>query len=75
MGINERLTRIREKTKAIWHIFFDAEYIVCTVTIRDNKRVASCCLISDNISRPTVHAACKFLESEKDRLKNEDEGT
>lgn len=59
------ITRFREKLKGIWHIITDNEYVILTVTIKNNKRTRCAALISDNASKTFIDAAIKFLQIEK----------
>ena len=59
------MNRFKEKLTAIWHILFDKEYIVVTVTVKDKKRVSDCMVVSDNISRGTIGATIKVLRNIK----------
>ena len=56
------MKRFKEKLKAIYHIVLDREYIVFTVTVKNNKRKSLCALISDNASRIFIDTAIKVLK-------------
>lgn len=55
------MKRSKEKLKAIWHIITDKEYIVFTVTIKNNVRKRACALISDNASKIFMDSIIEFL--------------
>lgn len=53
---------LKEKLKAIYHIIFDKEYIVFTVTVMDKKLKGRCALISDNASNIFLETAIEVLK-------------
>lgn len=55
------MKRFKEKVKAISHIILDREYIVFTVTVKNNKRKSSCALISDNASKIFIDTTIQVL--------------
>lgn len=52
---------LKEKLKAIYHIIFDKEYIVFTVTVMDKKLKSCAALISDNASNVFLETAIEVL--------------
>lgn len=55
------MKRFKEKVKAVFHIIFDREYIVFTVTVKDNERKSLCALISDNASKILIDTTIRVL--------------
>lgn len=55
------MIRIKEKLKAIYHIIFDDEYIVFTVTVNNESIKASAALISDNASKIFKQTAIEVI--------------
>ena len=60
--MKNKMKEIREKAKAIWHIITDKEYAIYTVTTKDNKRVRTCCIISDNASKTFLKCIVEFTQ-------------
>lgn len=56
------MKRLKEKLKAIYHIILDREYIVFTVTVKDNERKSLCALISDNASKIFIDTTIQVLK-------------
>lgn len=56
------MNTLKEKLKAIYHIIFDKEYIVFTVTVKDEKLKARCALISDNANNIFIKTAIEVLK-------------
>lgn len=53
---------LKEKFKAIYHVIFDKEYIVFTVTVMDKQLKGGCALISDNASDIFIQTAIEVLK-------------
>lgn len=59
-----KISRIREKIKAIKHIITDDQYAIYTVTVKNGKSVkGKCvCLISDNASDLFLETVIEFTD-------------
>lgn len=64
------MKRIKEKIKAIWYVITDSEYAVFTVTVKNNVRTRSACLISDNSSSVFLKSIIKFTSEYSKKNKN-----
>lgn len=53
---------LKERLKAIYHIIFDKEYIVFTVTMKNQKIKSICALTSDNASDIFIETAIEVLK-------------
>lgn len=56
------MVTLKEKLKAIYHIIFDKEYIVFTVTVKNQRLKGRCALISDNASNIFLETAIEVLK-------------
>lgn len=55
------MIRLYEKLLAIYHIIIDSEYIVFTITYKNDKRKRSSSIISDNAKQITIDASIDYL--------------
>ena len=57
------MKRLKEKLKCIWHIIRDKEYAVFTGTVKNNRVLSCCAIVSDNATKEFKEAIIELLNN------------